>query len=261
MNNAPAHLLSRFGFSEQEAEVYLVVLALGSASVTEIAKKVGKARNAIYFHIRNLKEDGLLSETRAGKRQRYVALSPTRLAERFAQLTAEFQSLVPQIATLSSAEKEIPIINIAESRKSYLNIYKEVSLLPDGSLFRVLEGKQALQHELVLLTQSEWRSFFTSLIQKKIKTRGLFTAECKHVPAQTLSKENAGLLAQREWGVKFVPKKMLAAQQLMCLYGDTVAFLFPDASLVVTIKHPGIVGVLSASFDALYHFAGKEGGW
>ncbi len=261
MNTAAIQLLGQFGFSDQEAEVYLVVLALGSASVTEVAKKIGKARNAIYFHIRNLREDGLISETRSGRRQRYVALPPAQLVERFARLTTEFQSLVPQIAVSGSGEQEAPIIEMAESRKAYLNIYKELSLLPAGSLFRVLEGKTALQHELGLLTQNEWESFFTRLIQRNIKTRSLFTAECKGAPARTLSKENVGLLAQRKWEVKFVPEKVLAAQQLMFLYGDKVAFLFPDASLVITIRHPGIAKVLIASFDALYHFAGKESKW
>lgn len=261
MNEEIIKTLKMLGFSPQESEIYLTILALGTPSVTEIAKKISRARNAVYFHIRNLKEKGLVSETRIGKRQHYVALPPTEFVKKITNITTEFESFIPQIKILNSLQRETPIIEITESRQGYIKIYKEISLLPNGSVFRVMEGKQALELELGILTQNEWKSFFSTIVKKGISTKAIFTSECKKVPPRFLSKENQELLTKRFWELKTISNKTLAMQQLMYIYNDKVAFLFPNSSLVVTISHKGIADILAASFDALYSLAGKKDVW
>ena len=55
-------ILSNFSFSDIEVEIYLAVLALGRPSASEIARKVGKNRTAVYFHIKKLRADIMIGK-------------------------------------------------------------------------------------------------------------------------------------------------------------------------------------------------------
>jgi len=60
-------ILTHFSVTVDETDVYLALLALGTANVTEIAKKIKKNRTATYFHVRKLVEKELVqSPGRAG---------------------------------------------------------------------------------------------------------------------------------------------------------------------------------------------------
>lgn len=253
-------VLQRFGFTEPESELYLAILSLGKPSVTQIAKKIGKNRAAVYFHLKHLLEKGALKETREGRRFRFVAVPPADLAATFDRWTTEFKSIVPQLESLSRAEQEVPVIEIFESKKGYLKVYDELSSLPVGSSFRAMEGVTALKGELGLLTDEEWGTFFSRLVERKIQTKIIFTEEALAAspPQQSLNAENMKRVRQRLWDLRILPESAFPMQSLMILYGNKAAFLLPDAKLIVTISHKGVSEALGATFDALFTFAQKR---
>lgn len=248
-------LLSQFGFSEQEAELYLICLKIGRPSVAEIARKTKKNRTAVYFHLNHLLQKGIIQEVKEGKRSRFVPLSPELLAKRFEQMTTEFKSVVPTLAALSVIEKETPEITVLDSKAGYLRIYDEISALPKQSTFYVMEGKQALKDELTLLTQKEWHTFFSRIVEREIITQGIFTEEALLLPQKHLTKQNIEMLKNRIWNIHSLPEKIFPLQQICFIYGNTVAFLFPDTSLVILIRHAGLVAVQRSMFDAIFHIA------
>ena len=255
MEGSPS-ILERFGLSPDEATVYQTVLALGHPKVTQIAQKISKQRTATYFHIKKLVERGFLREAQVDRHFEYIATPPKELAATFDRWTTDFKSLVPQLEALQTIEKEVPVVEIKESKQGYYNIYDEISSLPEGSSFRVIEGKEALADELTLLSDKEWSTFFQRIIDRNITTRGVFTEESLALPSAKLSEANQQLLKKRRWEVRILPEASLPMQKLLFIYANTIAFLFPETSLVVTIKHKGIAQVMAAMFDGLFA-AGK----
>ena len=250
-------ILSHFGFSEQEIEIYLSSLALKSPTVTQIARKVQKGRTAVYFHIRNLQEKGLLLESRKANKQIYTALPPTEFANKIDSWVRDFKNLVPRLESLQMVEQESPTVELTESKLGYWKIYDEISLMPIGSDFRVLQGKKSLETELTLLTEEQLGLFFNRIIQNDIGTIGIFTKETFDISKRAMSQKNYELMQKRRWDLKTLPKKVLDMQQLMFLYNNKVAFLFPETAMVMTIRHKGIYNTLVATFDALHKLADK----
>ncbi|OGL93834.1 hypothetical protein A2239_04020 [Candidatus Uhrbacteria bacterium RIFOXYA2_FULL_40_9] len=248
-------ILNHFGFSEQEIDVYLAVLTLESPTVTQIASKVQKGRTAVYFHIKNLQEKGLLFESKKGSKLFYTALSPTEFANQIDAWARDFKTLVPKLESLQKVEQEAPTIELTESKVGYWKIYDEISQMPEGSNFRVLQGKQSLEIELSLLSDEQWTIFFDRIMKNNIGTIGLFTKETFEVPAKMMTPKNLERMQTRRWDLKTLPKSILDIQQLMFLYNNKVAFLFPETSLVMTIRHKGIYQILVATFDALHNLA------
>jgi predicted transcriptional regulator len=247
--------LEHFSFSPQEIEIYEAVLTLGQPTVAEIAKAINKQRTAVYFHILRLVEKRILSEVPKKRLKTYVAVPPSELAGRLDKELTDFKSLVPTLEALQKIERTAPVIEVVESKRGFDRVYDEISSLPEGSMFRVLEGRAALQGELKLLPQEQWSTFFRRIINRRIVTRGIFTQETQRMPNTGLNTENQELLKQRIFELRTLPEAQLPFQQLLLIYGDRMAYLFPDTNLVVRIEHKGMVEATTAMFESIFQFA------
>jgi predicted transcriptional regulator len=251
-------ILTQFSFTEQESEVYIACLTLGPAKLTDIALKIDKNRTAVYFHVKNLVKKGFLKEGKKGRVLRFTPVAPSDISEKFERLTNDFKSYVPQLEALNRIDTDTPIITVQESRIGYRKIYEELASLPPKSMFRALEGKKAIESELQLLTQDEFYAFFSRVAARDIETKGLFTREALLVPNRMLTKKNYAEIKKRIWHIRSTTEENLPFQDLIFIYENKVALMFPESSLVVTIKHRGIADAMTVLFDALYLFANPE---
>lgn len=251
----PATLLTQLGFTAGETEVYLALLSLNKPSVTDVAKKLEKQRAAIYFHLKGLIKKGIVKESRQGRRLRLVAVSPGDVVMQIEQKALDLKSLVPQLEALKTIEIETPVIAVTESKKGFEDFYRDVSSLPENAMFYVMEGKKAMLSELALNNKDEWDRFFKRMAERKIMTKGIFTEETFGVPQKQLTQETRDILNARVWQVRTISKEILPFQDLIAIHGDRMSFLFPDVSLIVTIKHRRIAQAMVTMFDALFLFA------
>lgn len=251
----PQDLLQQFGLSAQESELYIVALSAGPSPISHIAKKSDKTRTAAYFHIDNLLKKGILKESRIKGKRIVVALPPQELGARFDRLNTDFKSLIPQLEALHRAEDARPIIRITDSRQGYFEVLDAASSLPIGKQFRVLEGANAIEGELELLDNADWKTFFTRIIERKIETKALFTNESFATPKKQLNKESLELLRRRIWHLRTLPEAIVPFRDLIMIYGDTIAFIFPTTKLVMTVQHEGITNAFVAIFDGLFNLA------
>jgi len=249
---SPKELLTHFNVSEQEAEIYIAALTLGKSSINDIAKKIGKSRTAIYFHVDHLLEKGLLKEARQGKLTRLVATPPSEVVSSLDRKMTELKSLLPVLESLQKADIETPVIEVTESKRGFYKVYDEVASLPVGSTFRVLEGAESLSDELSLLSQQQWFDFFTRIVERKIHTKALFTKSSFALPQAKLAKRNIDLVRKRSWTVRSISDELLPMQKMIVFYGNKMAILFPDTQLVVIIQHESITKQFSMMFDALF---------
>ena len=248
-------LLEHFSLSSHEAELYLLLLRQGRSNVSRLAERQKKNRAAVYFHLKHLLDRGLVKETRVGRRPEYIAMPPKELATLLERWTVDFKSLVPELESLERAEQEKPLIEVYNSSKGMKSIYDEISVLPAGSSFSILEGKTGMQGELALLSEKEWSTFFRRMVDRRILTRAVFTEESMVLPKKVLSKENRHLLSQRLWDCRTLPESSLPLENLLMLFGNKAAFLIPESHLLFILEHRGIVSILCAMFQSIHGLA------
>jgi sugar-specific transcriptional regulator TrmB len=248
-------ILKVFALTDVESKIYLSALGMENPAVAQIAKKVGLNRTAAYHHINHLLEKGFLKQTRKGSVVQLIAVPPAELAERFDRITTDFKSLVPQLESLQKISRETPIIEIKESRLGYAEVYEELSSLPEGATFRVLEGSKAMKKELHLLTEKELSKFYKRVSERRIVTRAIFTLEAMDFVYSELSATNLGNIRKRIWELRTLSESQLPFGQLMFVYGEKTAFMFPESSLVMTIKHKDIADAMAAMHEGLFNFA------
>jgi len=254
---SPKELLTHFSVTDDEAEIYLTLLKLGTATATEVSDKARKKRTAVHFHLKKLVDKDLVRMTKNGRTFMFSAVAPSELATRFDRATTDFKSIVPQLEVLQKIEGEAPRVQVTESRAGYFKIYDEISSLPEGDTFHAIEGAEALRNELTLLTSEEMKNFYSKIISRNIETKLIITEEAARIPSKMVTSENYKLLKKRRLHVRTYPESVLSFQGLSLMYGDTVAYLFPQTNLVVTIKHQEIADSFKAMFDTLFN-SGKS---
>ena len=255
MNN-PKALLTNFSVTDEEAEIYLTLLKLGASTATDVSNKLKTNRTATHFHLKKLVDKDLVQLTKRGRTFVFRALAPSELATRFDRATTDFKSHVPQLEALQKIEGEAPRVQVTESRTGYFKVYDEISSLPEGDSFLAIEGADALHNEMTLLTNEEMKNFYSKIISRNIETKLVITEEATQIPSKMITNENYDLLKKRRLDVRTYPESALSFQGLSLMYGDTVAYLFPQTNLVVTIKHQAIADSFKAMFVTLFN-AGK----
>lgn len=250
-------ILKHFSFSEAESELYAAALKLQKAGISEIAKKAGMGRTVAYFHIKNLVERGILLQITKNKKMLISPIAPVELAQKLQSSVGDFKSIIPQLELLGAIENETPQIEIMESSSAFKKIYDEVTHMPAGSIFKVIEDLEGAEAELKLLDNEYWTYFFGQLVERKILTRAIFTQEVLVNANKSITPENYETVRKRMWDIRTLPEKNIPIKGLVVMYNKKISFLFPKISLTITIRHAALYGMIDTLFETIFNFAEK----
>ena len=110
-------VLSKFGLSDKEIEVYLTLLSLGPAPVRKIAIESGVNRGTTYDILKSLQSAGLVSYYHKAKHQYFVAEDPKKLLDafrarldKFEALKKEITEVLPELRLLHAAVEDRPVV-------------------------------------------------------------------------------------------------------------------------------------------------------
>src|SRR3989338_5448141 len=129
-NNVLVKQLIEFGLSEKEAKIYLALLELEVATVTEVAETAGINRSSTYVVMEALKKKGLVSTSEDKKIQTYSAVSPEMLledaknkAKRADAIKNNINDIVPELKALHKEKYNLnSIFEKYNKRFAFLNI-------------------------------------------------------------------------------------------------------------------------------------------
>ncbi len=124
--------LEEIGLSDKEAQVYLALLEVENATISDIAKKTKVNRTTVYPVLQSLEKKGLASEVPVGKKIHYQAAPPERL-ESFIERqkvvleehSARLKDIIPQIKSVSRDIGERPIIKFFEGYEGAVSAFEE----------------------------------------------------------------------------------------------------------------------------------------
>jgi sugar-specific transcriptional regulator TrmB len=127
-------ILSEFGLSTKESDVYLSMLEIGPSSVQDIAKKAGVNRSTTYVMIEALKRHGLISTFEKGKKVMFAAETPHRLIgvidEEMGKVEAKKQRLasaLPRLLAIFNAIEDKPKVRFFEGDESLDLMRREIA--------------------------------------------------------------------------------------------------------------------------------------
>lgn len=119
--------LQEFGLTENEAEVYLILLKLGYATASEISSKTQIHRINIYDILERLQERGLVSFALSGKRKQYEAIDPKKILEIEEERRDNIKEIIPELIKHRELGKESQEATIYKDKKGIRNILEEIT--------------------------------------------------------------------------------------------------------------------------------------
>ncbi len=126
-------ILTKFGLSDKEIEVYKSLLKLGPSPVRKIATLSGVNRGTTYDILKTLKDHGLTSYYHKEKHQYFVAEDPVKLldvlnrkADYYKNLKVDLQEIIPQVRSTYVGSEERPVVTYYDGIEGIRTILSDV---------------------------------------------------------------------------------------------------------------------------------------
>lgn len=126
--------LEKLGLEPKEAKLYLALLELGEAHIVDISRKSGLKRTTVYNILDSLKLRGLVSQTKKGKKEIYIAEDPRSIGEDIKEKEALFEKSLPELLSIANFMEKKPSIRYFEGINGIKEAYKDELRYPDSEL-------------------------------------------------------------------------------------------------------------------------------
>lgn len=132
--------LINLGFSDHEADIYLVLLETGLSSTGPIIKKTNLHRNIVYETLNKLVNKKIVSESNQRGIKHYKALNPEKILHHKEEQFNLAQALIPQLKDLQTKEKVEVVVyegidgfqTALKKLVDYISPHKNVFVLATG---------------------------------------------------------------------------------------------------------------------------------
>lgn len=137
MNQKYLQILQNIGLSENQVRIYLSLVEIGVASMTELSKRAGLKRPTSYLAVEELEYLGIISKTKQGKRYVYSAVHPRRLLQLLNNRKKDFEGIYDKIEVAYNRAKARPTVKVFEGIEAVRELY-------DRAFTKIAEGAEGL---------------------------------------------------------------------------------------------------------------------
>ncbi len=236
-------LLKKLGLSETACAVYLTLVESLPLGVSDIARKTGAYRPAIYRALAELNRHELVTMPPGHKRKVYVAEPPERLRNLVEASLAELDQALPELTERYKMRGKSPFVRVFEGKKGITAVFANlVETLPKGGTFYRISAERDLDRT---------NSYLPKDYREKRNAKGLerFVITTKEIGAQ---KKN-----RMERAMKFFPKNEkggVAFDQdtIELIYNDTIAFMDLNTETALIVESSPLAEFQKKLFQLLY---------
>lgn len=239
-------LLTEFGLTRNEVNVYLTLLKMGSSLAGQITEKTGIHRRNVYDALERLQEKGLVSFVIINNKKLFSSANPKRFVEiieenkhRLDIRKKEFKNVLPRLNSLMSL-----------TQKHDVRFFKDVEGLKTVYEDILRTGKNYVGYGPGEDVEKILKFYFKHYVQRrkelKIRTRLIYPEKDrgKKFIKTTLSE------------ARFLPNKY-SSHAALRIYGDKVALLLlsEDEPLAIIVKNKKIADGYKKYFEVIWNSA------
>ena len=234
------------GLSENEANVYLANLELGTASIQDLAQKSLVKRTTIYTTVQGLMEKGLVSKIRKGAKNYFIAEEPSKLERLEDDRKKTLGTSLPELMSIYNLMPQKPRVRFYEGKQGYFNVCQET--LDSGE-------KEVLQmgnlDSLYTIITKEWD--YDYYIPERVK-RGIYSRVILF-PSEEVVMPKINQKYNRE--IRFLPEEhQYAGYQF--IYGNKVALISSEKELIsLVVESKPLTDMMRANFEWLWQHVAK----
>lgn len=238
-----ADKLEKFGLTDKEARVYLALLEIGTAIVSDVAKKAGVNRSTAYVLLESLVKRGLVGITERKNIRLYTASQPERLihllednVKKYTELVGLAHSLLPELKSMYVGSGPKPKIQFFEGAEGIKTAYEDT--LTAKETIRAYASIENMHAAL----PGYFPEYYKRRAKKKIHIRAIFpdTPEAKERLKHNKEEERtAYLVSADKYG--FSPE--------INIYDNKIVFMSLIEKFALIVESEELVGALKKAFE------------
>lgn len=241
--------LIEFGLSDKEARIYLALIGLEIATVTQIAESSNINRSSAYVVLESLKKKGLVSMSEDKKVQNYVAISPDMLlleaqnrAKNAEHMKDKISEIVPGLKALHKDTKQKPTVKVFEGKQGLISAFEE-SLNNKEKIMRVSSSVE----KIFKILPDYFPDFIQRRIKMGIKMYGIHPDDetVKNI-IKTMPKFDEPIL---------IPSKKYKSSADISIYDNKISYMSPEEELAIIIESKEMTDVMKSIFDLAFEEA------
>lgn len=238
-------IIKQVGLSDNEAEIYLLLLGLGEALASEIAEKSKISRPHIYDTIAKLIDKGLASYVIKNNRKYFKPANPEVLLDLLKSKEMSLQEALADLKKLYAPSKEKPVVEVYEGKEGLKTILKDV--LREGKEIHAFGPTAKWQEEVPIALQQYMKE------RKRIGFKG-----------KMITPEGSSVLDTPLNEYKTIPKEH-SSPATTFMYGDkTCIIMWVETPIGIIIKNNELADSMRSYFNLMWNektktWYGKEG--
>jgi sugar-specific transcriptional regulator TrmB len=118
-------LLTKLGFSANEAKIYLAALESGLSSAQDIAERAGVKRTTGYSVLSYLVNRGVVGKTKVKGKTRFLAEPPERLLTLINEIESGIKDALPELNAIYNKKETKPKITFYEGSDAVWKVYED----------------------------------------------------------------------------------------------------------------------------------------
>lgn len=236
--------LQSLGLSQKEAEIYLVLIKLKSATAVQLSKKTGIKRTTLYYCLDNLIFKGLIYIIEKDDKKIYIAEDPK---ESLRGILEEKKSVINSLSL------------------DLKNIFGESTMIPEIKIYRntqglkkIFEGMLDSREKVIrccifnnLLEETLGQKFVDEIMEKRIKA-GIACLSLRGLNSYLPPRELPGHAKQLR-KVKFLPAEFQIKPYIAAYDNRVVIISGVEEKVGFTIESKELADSLKTLFDALWN--------
>lgn len=236
------------GLSLNEAKVYLALLNLNIASVSQVSKKSGVYRSNCYDALDKLIEKGLISTVVKSNKKYYLVADPENLHKLIEEKKHILEKDLPELKKIYDFSKSKQEVQLFSGRSGIKTILKDINTCKTYDAF-------GISSNLGKVVPIYFRIWIKERIKKKFLARMVKTKG-----DMLLTPQIFGLKAYKKlFEVRDLPKEYYTPAATF-IYGSKVAIILESKinPLGIIINNQEIADGYRKQFNALWKIAKKE---
>lgn len=237
-------ILKELGLTNNEVEVYLVLLQQGSISVNEVAERAGLHRQAVYDALDRLLEKGFVSFVMRGGKKHFQGVQPERVIDFLKEKEEKFRTILPELVNLTKLPREDTFVEVFKGKSAVKSLYrgviKEFEKGAKEVLIAGVNERDFVEEDRLALAQ-----YLRAVQRFKSKERVL------------VNEGETYFVEGPQTAYRWIPKENFSPTP-MFVYGDKWAVLiWGNPSYLVVIENKNLAEAYRRQFNLLWQISKK----
>jgi sugar-specific transcriptional regulator TrmB len=232
--------LKEIGLSQGEAKVYLALLKLGPAIVSEIKEETNLHRTTIYDFIEKLLNKGLINYVIKNNIKHYNATQPDKLLAYIKEKEEHIKGILPSLTELQKFQKEELKVEVYKGREGFKTVLNDMLRTKKNMVGFGVDEEIFKKRFPILIEQHFKREQELGITERLLSSDDTkFVYEESHVT------------------YRFIPKEYFNPTPTV-VYGDKVVIIIWEPLTIIMIENSELAEAYRKQFEMLWGMAKQK---